>query len=259
MTDVVALPQQVRVDGVDSWASIEVGVHHACALTSDGRAFCWGDNGAGQVGVEVPNEVLAPVQPFPGMRFEALALGFFATCGIDADGRAMCWGDGTPTPTALDPERRYVELAIAREHRCGLTRDGEIFCSGTNGFGELGTGNLQAQPRHTDATPVEGRWASLDLGLSLSCAIDETSRLSCWGLREDLGDTDPTPLPTPVTTAPGWQQVAVAKGLAASTVRDLERPSVLLGQPQRWPLGPRKPASTYSSLLGFASTDGASA
>jgi alpha-tubulin suppressor-like RCC1 family protein len=36
------------------WATVSVGHDHACALDSEGRAFCWGLKHAGQLGGRTP-------------------------------------------------------------------------------------------------------------------------------------------------------------------------------------------------------------
>jgi hypothetical protein len=43
-------PVPVSVSGGDTWAMITTGGVQTCAITSDGRLFCWGDNGGGQLG-----------------------------------------------------------------------------------------------------------------------------------------------------------------------------------------------------------------
>jgi alpha-tubulin suppressor-like RCC1 family protein len=40
----------VRVSGITTATQVSVGKRHACALLSDGRVKCWGDNRYGQLG-----------------------------------------------------------------------------------------------------------------------------------------------------------------------------------------------------------------
>jgi alpha-tubulin suppressor-like RCC1 family protein len=52
--------------GRTDWASVSAGYSHTCALTTDHRAWCWGDNGAGQLGTDggsrsTPAQVTIPV------------------------------------------------------------------------------------------------------------------------------------------------------------------------------------------------------
>lgn len=45
----------------ERFASISGGTHHTCAVTTSGRAYCWGDNGNGQLGTGNRNDSSVPV------------------------------------------------------------------------------------------------------------------------------------------------------------------------------------------------------
>jgi alpha-tubulin suppressor-like RCC1 family protein len=65
-------------------------------LTTDGEAWCWGGNSAGQVGngdtLSTPLNVFAPARVATDVRFTRLAVGGQFTCGLTADGVVWCWG-----------------------------------------------------------------------------------------------------------------------------------------------------------------------
>lgn len=75
-----------------------------CALTADGRAWCWGSNSHGQLGaassdVCVLGNVSRPCSRTPlavsgDHRFVGLYAGESHTCGVTAGGAAWCWGRG---------------------------------------------------------------------------------------------------------------------------------------------------------------------
>ncbi|HEY0839364.1 MAG TPA: hypothetical protein VGD74_04200, partial [Vulgatibacter sp.] len=61
-----------------------VGVDHICGLDDEGRSFCAGSDGKGQLGTRLP----------PGLRLETVTAGNRFTCGLKAEnGRRVCWGD----------------------------------------------------------------------------------------------------------------------------------------------------------------------
>jgi alpha-tubulin suppressor-like RCC1 family protein len=64
---------------------------HTCALTPAGEAWCWGWNGAGQLGDGTTTSSLVPVAVAGGLRFNSLSLGGTASCGRRAN-RVWCWG-----------------------------------------------------------------------------------------------------------------------------------------------------------------------
>ena len=54
--------------------------NHTCAVTTDDRAFCWGDNTWGQLGDGAHGFArLAPVRVLGGLRFRHVSAGFYHT------------------------------------------------------------------------------------------------------------------------------------------------------------------------------------
>lgn len=67
------------------------GVAHTCALTTTGDAYCWGWNGAGQLGDGTTASRLTPVAVLGGRTFAELGLGGSHTCGKRNE-TVFCWG-----------------------------------------------------------------------------------------------------------------------------------------------------------------------
>jgi alpha-tubulin suppressor-like RCC1 family protein len=74
------------------FTSITVGAQHACALTADGRAYCWGDNSAGQLGDSTMTTRSDPTPVAGTFKFSAISAGTSHTCAITAAGEVACWG-----------------------------------------------------------------------------------------------------------------------------------------------------------------------
>lgn len=72
------------VSTVDNFVAVVAGDQHTCGLTTDGDAYCWGDNypGQGQLGVGDNNDRLKPELVSGGHRFIQLTAGGQHTCGI---------------------------------------------------------------------------------------------------------------------------------------------------------------------------------
>jgi alpha-tubulin suppressor-like RCC1 family protein len=77
--------------------SISAGDSHSCAI-ADGKAYCWGSNGNGQLGdnnaptaARVPVAVKSDSGPLAGKTVTAISAGYNHTCAV-ADGKAYCWG-----------------------------------------------------------------------------------------------------------------------------------------------------------------------
>ena len=169
-----------------SFMQVDMGSMHACALTTEGRALCWGNNEDGQL--DAPSdrfvEVRAEGRMSCGLRddgaircwgsndsgqtspprgqFTAIAVDTVHGCGIRADGDIQCWGyydDLVPGP--------FVSVGVGVAHSCGLREDGRIHCWGSNTFSKL---------EHPS-----GRFEQLHVGSGTSCAVDDRGIAQCWG------------------------------------------------------------------------------
>ena len=128
-------------------ASLSVGQNHACALTVDGVAYCWGNGGAN-------NGQASPAEPVSTpLRFVQIVTGDNLFCGISTDTSTYCWGnngygqtgigtfDGVstdPTRVAGDVKLRQVDAGIGQ--MCGVSANGRAYCWGANSEGQLGDG-----------------------------------------------------------------------------------------------------------------------
>jgi alpha-tubulin suppressor-like RCC1 family protein len=83
----------VHVAGKHAFRMVSAGTHHACGVTVDGVAYCWGEDPAfvGALG----GEAFAANEPQPvtgDLRFTAVQSGFLYSCGLTTDGDVYCWG-----------------------------------------------------------------------------------------------------------------------------------------------------------------------
>jgi alpha-tubulin suppressor-like RCC1 family protein len=122
-----------------------VGYAHICAQFAAG-AFCWGSGAAfgttGNVSVASRVEV------------KAVAAGGAVASLVEAGGGHTCWvqngavhcaganGDGQASTSVVRAEggslQNVRDLAASTTHTCALTVDGELFCWGSNAYGQLG-------------------------------------------------------------------------------------------------------------------------
>src|SRR5437588_9935792 len=77
-----------------SFATIEAAAFHTCGRTTAGAAYCWGDNGAAQLGIGAlsPANATTPQAVSGGFTFASVSVGGFHACGLTAGGTAYCWG-----------------------------------------------------------------------------------------------------------------------------------------------------------------------
>jgi alpha-tubulin suppressor-like RCC1 family protein len=83
-TPVEGLPNRV--------SELAAGALHSCALLTDGRLFCWGQNFAGQLGDGTTQGRITPVRVAGDLRFSEVHAGGAQTCAITTGGERYCWG-----------------------------------------------------------------------------------------------------------------------------------------------------------------------
>jgi alpha-tubulin suppressor-like RCC1 family protein len=161
-TGVATLP--IRVDTTETFTSIATGQFHSCALTADGRAFCWGDGLTGQLGVET-----------------------FETCTFS--------GFCIKRPRQVASGARFTQIAIGESHSCALDLQGAAYCWGINSTGALGLGFTSF--RVLTPTPIvaaifgehPNRWSEIAAGWRVTCAAGQAEPpalpagrgVYCWG------------------------------------------------------------------------------
>ena len=178
------------VSGGLVFARIAAGNQHACGLTTDGLAYCWGDNNFGQLGNGTTDRALDPVAVLGGQQYLDIAADLFVTCGIRIDGSAACWGTGflgnetiaeSHQPLAVTGSETFTSITVGPNHACALSTAGQVFCWGWNHDGEVGSGTVDVEVRVP--TPVGGalRLASIDAGPGHTCGLRTDGEAWCWG------------------------------------------------------------------------------
>jgi len=180
------------------YQSVVSGASHSCAIGTNRRAYCWGTNQDGQLGVKpAALERPAPTSIAAGAVFATLAAGDAHTCSTGVDFELRCWGDngmgqlglgttgGTAFPTTATVAFDFVSVTAGGNHTCALTATHTVVCWGLNTSGELGLGDTT----HRDVpTTVDGgrTFVQIVAGAAHSCARVTTGAVLCWG-RNGLG------------------------------------------------------------------------
>ncbi|HEY8923110.1 MAG TPA: RCC1 repeat-containing protein [Polyangia bacterium] len=165
---------------------------HACAVTTSGLVYCWGENAQGELGdgstVDRPQPTLVPGV----LDATAVATGAAHTCALTAVGEIWCWGanqvgqlgDGTtdgrpwaaPVPTSSDA----LTLAAGAYHTCATRVDGGVVCWGANQAGQLGEGTTSNIGVPVPANGIQFG-AEVAAGDTFSCARRTDGTIGCWG------------------------------------------------------------------------------
>lgn len=142
--------QPVRVEGGHTFLGVGVGRAHACGLTTDGEALCWGDGALGQLGdgnSGQDHRATGPVVVDTEARYTLLAAGGEETCALTAAGAIDCWGGlagaggqtrDTPARVGQDEQWLFESLTRGEAHTCGIDAEQVVSCWGSNFQGQLG-------------------------------------------------------------------------------------------------------------------------
>ena len=196
----------VAVDGLSSAvATVVVGWYHTCALLTDGKAWCWGLNADGQLGIGRPgygeNGLTSSLKPVAvsglTQRIMSIAAGTNHTCALLEDASVACWGDntkgqlgnnssaGTTSPVAVVGLSGAVKgLAVGDESNCAVMTAGGVECWGSNGYGTVA---LDAGSSSVIRTPVkvlglDAAAVTIAIANSQACALIANGKVQCWGL-----------------------------------------------------------------------------
>jgi regulator of chromosome condensation (RCC1) repeat-containing protein/Regulator of Chromosome Condensation (RCC1) repeat protein len=138
ITSARSLVGEMRIAGdrISSGSSVSVrltrhrtptGLIHDCAVARDGVAYCWGQNGSGQLGDGTTRDAPTPQRVATNRRFTSIAAG--GNVFVVKPGDAALWG-----------------------FTCALTSDdASVLCWGDNRHGTLGNGGTN---RALTPTPI---------------------------------------------------------------------------------------------------------
>lgn len=177
-----------------SFIRIAAGERHTCAITADGRAYCWGDGAQGQLGNGGVAVMETPTLVAGGLAFIDITAGGTHTCGIVQGGAAYCWGDNSDgqlgvgvvdasrlVPTLVVGGGGYTAISAGTDHTCGIA-NGTVRCWGEGEDGRVGDGSIDS---HNVSTPtvVSGGFAAtaITAGARHTCAIGSDNLTWCWG------------------------------------------------------------------------------
>jgi alpha-tubulin suppressor-like RCC1 family protein len=169
--DGLPAPLPVQVDLGANFTGISAGYNHSCAAAANGNAYCWGQNGNGQLGNLDIADTRRPARVFaPGNEpYVQVSAGRHYSCGLLTTGMMMCWGlnssgqlgnTGTSQttirqPVYVEPGRRfrwdggaYASFDAGGAHTCAVTNDATALCWGQGDRGQLGSGEWSSMIPH---------------------------------------------------------------------------------------------------------------
>ncbi len=150
-------PVDVQVPPSVKWVDLAGGVEHACGLDQSGTLWCWGSDGADQLGLGSGDQTTTSPREATVLNVppEEVTAGNEFTC-IREPGGVQCWGDdsleslgngsngSSATPAQVDNVGAAVGLEVGEWHSCALAGT-SLYCWGFNVSDQVGHGNSRLE------------------------------------------------------------------------------------------------------------------
>ena len=229
---VAVVAEDGSTDSLTGIIQIGMGDAHTCALTDEGKVFCWGAGGGGRLGnnaisnkdhpVPVVSSSDANAPPLTGI--VQIDIGDGHACALTAEGTIKCWGEGingvlgngieanSSVPVNVIPNQGgspltgIIQVSSGNAFTCALTSSSEVKCWGTGVAGRLGNDDTSKQLYPVSVvdgdgsnTPLTGI-IKIETGAAIACALTVGNSVKCWGYgyRGRLGNDDTTVKDHPV-------------------------------------------------------------
>jgi alpha-tubulin suppressor-like RCC1 family protein len=177
---------------------IALGYNHTCAINNLNQLYCWGSNTNGELGIGTSGgDFPTPQLLTPMTNITNIALGVSHTCAVNNLNQLYCWGSNTngelgigtsgaafPTPQLLTPMTNITNIALGYNHTCAVNASNQLYCWGTNSYGQLGIGSFANQSTPQLLTPMTNI-TDIKLRGFYTCAINIFNQLYCWGSNLD--------------------------------------------------------------------------
>jgi alpha-tubulin suppressor-like RCC1 family protein len=197
-------PLRIVVNSVVA-TQVAAGGFHTCALRSDGRVECWGDNEYGELGdgASLPGGYSStPVMVSGLTNVTQITSSKYHSCGLRTDGTVWCWGQNTygqlgnnSTTSSSTPVQvrvstsafltGVIQVSAGGGHTCAVRNDQTLWCWGYNAFGQVGDNsttqrNMAVQVR-TSGTTYLTNVTQAAAGHNHTCALRSDGTAWCFG------------------------------------------------------------------------------
>ena len=207
----------MKVDSTKTFCHIESGQngYFVAGLDKNGKAWMWGYNVYGQLGVGDTTDRTIPTAVGGTSRtFCQISAGQYHTLALDKNGKAWAWGANfftilgvsALTQSALVPvavggsTRTFCEIQCGEQTSFAIDKNGKLWVWGYNASGHLGINSFVGSISTPTAVYGTKTFCKVSSGRYNTLAIDKNGKLWSWGQNDvgQLGDGTTADKYTPV-------------------------------------------------------------
>ena len=224
-------PVAVNMTGVLAGKTIKqisTGHYHTCAVASDDKMYCWGENNNGELGNGSTVDSRVPVAVnmtgvLAGKTIKQMSVGTYNTCVIASDDKVYCWGSNaygqvgnnsltdSNVPVAVNTTgvlagKTIKQISVGHHRACAIASDDKMYCWGNNMGGALGNGST-ADSHIPVSVNMSGILAGkvirrISIGAFHTCVYATDNKIYCWGSNNygQLGNNSTANSGVPVAT-----------------------------------------------------------
>jgi len=214
----------------NNWKQVSIkGIVHSAAVKTDGTLWLWGENGQGQLGINVTIRQSSPVQTVStGTSWKQVSLGGYHTLALTNDERLYVWGCNVRGQVGCDPLLQIGEpfttdlgnVLFEKEYLLDLypnlipsMKAPGLWLNGRNGAGQLGDNSTTPKSSPVQTISAGTNWARVSSGY-VSAGIKSDGTLWLWGNNTAgrLGNNNTINRSSPVqtvSTGTNWEDVSV--------------------------------------------------
>ena len=226
-----SVPVKVDTSGVLAGKTIKqisTGHYHTCAVASDDKMYCWGENNNGELGNGSTVDSRVPVAVnmtgvLAGKTIKQMSVGTYNTCVIASDDKVYCWGSNaygqvgnnsltdSNVPVAVNTTgvlagKTIKQISVGHHRACAIASDDKMYCWGNNMGGALGNGST-ADSHIPVSVNMSGILAGkvirrISIGAFHTCVYATDNKIYCWGSNNygQLGNNSTANSGVPVAT-----------------------------------------------------------
>lgn len=213
------------IQGLPQLISISSGDGFTCGISIHHRAYCWGNNSAGQIG-GAQAFYTTPVSVLPDQKIISISAGGKHTCAVNMQQKIYCWGSndkgqlGSPVsnqskaPTPILSAVKFSSVSAGYNHTCAIDVDKVLYCWGDNSSGELGIGTTEGFRDTPQKLP--SLYLMVSTGAYNTCGIDLNQKALCWGKNTEgqlgLANTSNLhPYPAALPTTLNFERIVLSR------------------------------------------------